>query len=489
MTVDANNSPYVLPPGSYGVVTVTSGRRLDLLPEGAYVFCSLRLRADAVLGVHGSNRIYVSGYVSTGVRASIVGEGACSALWIARGDRLSPAPQSAAFDFGGGGPQNRSLIQGRFFTPAKIAMAQHNDYVGDFWAGELSAPAADRITRTLSACRASYCGDGTLDPGESCDDGNNLDGDCCSAFCTVRDPGSACDDGLFCTGRDYCDSSGQCRGSGDPCPGPDGDGDCSESCNEASDSCTMADASGSPCDDGDMCTAGGSCHAGLCRGEEPLDCSDGDLCTYDYCDPGSGRCNNYYAPDPHCRFAGSSFTRLAIGFADQGRAKASSFMSRRRLAKGLEATSYGELGDPTQGDEYALCVYDSFRQDPELVYRLDLSAQSIGDLSAWRRRETRSKLVYRLKLPEGSSQGVSKAKLALDKDYALSLSIKAGANPGCGPACRAKFKAPLPSSSERIFAMDPSVVFQWTASTGACWSSEYLSAKANDDSESRASTR
>lgn len=29
------------------------------------------------------------------------------------------------------------------------------------------------------------CGNGVLDPGESCDDGNTLDGDCCSAACTV----------------------------------------------------------------------------------------------------------------------------------------------------------------------------------------------------------------------------------------------------------------------------------------------------------------
>jgi cysteine-rich repeat protein len=29
----------------------------------------------------------------------------------------------------------------------------------------------------------AFCGNGTLDPGEACDDGNNEDGDCCSARC------------------------------------------------------------------------------------------------------------------------------------------------------------------------------------------------------------------------------------------------------------------------------------------------------------------
>ena len=51
------------------------------------------------------------------------------------------------------------------------------------------------------ACRP--CGDGILDPGEMCDDGNNEDGDGCSAMCTLEpfcgdgnlDPGEACDDG------------------------------------------------------------------------------------------------------------------------------------------------------------------------------------------------------------------------------------------------------------------------------------------------------
>jgi uncharacterized repeat protein (TIGR01451 family) len=51
-------------------------------------------------------------------------------------------------------------------------------------------------------CKIEYCGDGNLDPGEECDDGNNVDGDGCSADCTleycgdgVLNPGEECDDG------------------------------------------------------------------------------------------------------------------------------------------------------------------------------------------------------------------------------------------------------------------------------------------------------
>src|SRR5262245_20175745 len=137
------------------------------------------------------------------------------------------------------------------------------------------------------------CGDGVTDPGEQCDDGNSINGDCCSATCQFEASGGACqsdgnvcttdvcngagtcthlnntvscDDGLFCNGVDTC-SGGSCVHSGDPCPGPDGDANCAESCNETSDSCTAADPSGSACaDDGnpcttDTCSAGGCVHA------------------------------------------------------------------------------------------------------------------------------------------------------------------------------------------------------------------------------------
>ena len=62
-------------------------------------------------------------------------------------------------------------------------------------------------------CRAP-CGDGVLDPGEVCDDGNHVDGDGCSADCGslercgngTLDPGEACDDGNLVTG-DGCSAA------------------------------------------------------------------------------------------------------------------------------------------------------------------------------------------------------------------------------------------------------------------------------------------
>jgi|GEM_PF-5719499 len=54
------------------------------------------------------------------------------------------------------------------------------------------------------------CGDGNLDLGEECDDGNNLDGDGCSATCTIQ---PFCGDGAVDPGEE-CDDGNQVDGDG-----------------------------------------------------------------------------------------------------------------------------------------------------------------------------------------------------------------------------------------------------------------------------------
>jgi cysteine-rich repeat protein len=66
---------------------------------------------------------------------------------------------------------------------------------------------------SLGIVTAAVCGDGVVDPGEQCDDGNAVDGDGCDSNCTptacgngVVSPGEDCDDGTTIDG-DGCSST------------------------------------------------------------------------------------------------------------------------------------------------------------------------------------------------------------------------------------------------------------------------------------------
>ena len=54
------------------------------------------------------------------------------------------------------------------------------------------------------------CGDGVIDAGEQCDDGNTDAADCCSPLCAVDPDGTACSDGDVCNGAEAC-RAGRCE--------------------------------------------------------------------------------------------------------------------------------------------------------------------------------------------------------------------------------------------------------------------------------------
>ena len=281
VTVDSSNSPLTLAPGRYRDVTVTSDQTLRLVAGGRYELCSLRVRSGATVEAHTGNMVLVRDYLVTAARARLSGDGACGAQWIVLATPPSFSPTGAAIEFDQGGPSGRARIEGQFFTTGRIVMAQHNDYVGRFWGDRIDGRVADSITRTLADCRAPQCGDGVLDAGESCDDGNNRNGDCCTAFCEMLAVGSACEDGLFCTVDDTCDADARCIGSGDPCERPDGDANCSESCNEETDACDARDPDASACDDGVYCNGTDLCASGACAWHSGSPCpapGDDDDC-------------------------------------------------------------------------------------------------------------------------------------------------------------------------------------------------------------------
>jgi len=85
---------------------------------------------------------------------------------------------------------------------------------------------------TCDECSCSYevlpyCGNGNLDSGEECDDGNNINGDGCSAICETEIPQSICGNGIIeC--NEECDDGND---NGIKCDNSNSDCDyCSSSC-------------------------------------------------------------------------------------------------------------------------------------------------------------------------------------------------------------------------------------------------------------------
>src|SRR5439155_21840626 len=53
--------------------------------------------------------------------------------------------------------------------------------------------------------KVSVCGNGMVEPGEQCDDGNTVDGDCCSSTCQFEPAGAPCGSPTACLTATMCD--------------------------------------------------------------------------------------------------------------------------------------------------------------------------------------------------------------------------------------------------------------------------------------------
>ena len=113
-----------------------------------------------------------------------------------------------------------------------------------------------------------FCGDGNLDLGEECDDGNTVDGDQCSSTCSIE---SFCGDGNLDL-TEGCDDGNNINGDG-----------CSASCtNESYCGDSVLDI-GEQCDDGNN-IAGDGCSS-ICTQEAY--CGDGNVDAGEQCDDGN----------------------------------------------------------------------------------------------------------------------------------------------------------------------------------------------------------
>lgn len=153
--------------------------------------------------------------------------------------------------------------------------------------------AAFALSITATSALAQVCGNSILESGEDCDDGNIVDGDCCSSSCSFEV--GSCDDGNACTVGDTCDGAG-------------------------------------------TCVAG-----------SPPDCDDGNFCTRDSCDSTIG-CVNASAARRVCRTASRSSLVARDRTPDERDALT------WRWTRG-ESTTAGDFADPTATANYGICVY------------------------------------------------------------------------------------------------------------------------------------
>lgn len=147
------------------------------------------------------------------------------------------------------------------------------------------------------SCIAVACGNGTVDPGETCDDGNTVGGDGCPADCTLP----VCGDGLV-EEAETCDD-GNTTG-GDACPADctlpicgDGVTEAPETCDDGNtvdgDACP-ADCTLAVCGDGKLespetCEPPNTptCDAQCQTAEAPPVCGDGEVTGNEQCEPPS----------------------------------------------------------------------------------------------------------------------------------------------------------------------------------------------------------
>ena len=149
------------------------------------------------------------------------------------------------------------------------------------------------VDQAVAAFRIRGCGDGVLDAGEECDDGNLTDGDCCSSTCRFepastlcRPAAGPCDVADFCTG-----TSGTCPDQFEPptfeCRGALGPCDVAEFCTGTDSAC--------PADAFKPATAVCRPAAGLCDAAETCT-GTGPSCpadrkSTDICRPAAGGCD------------------------------------------------------------------------------------------------------------------------------------------------------------------------------------------------------
>lgn len=138
--------------------------------------------------------------------------------------------------------------------------------------------------------------------------------------------------------------------------------------------CTDPGNEGLACDDGNSCTTGDACAAGVCGGTVAADgtaCDDGRLCTpADTC--AAGVCVGSALPATTCTRPAFIAGRGSLVLEDQPPPHTGDRLSWRWL--GGATTSKADFGSPTTTTDFALCLYDERGAGPELILERHIPA-------------------------------------------------------------------------------------------------------------------
>ena len=200
----------------------------------------------------------------------------CSPQWNAGGTSIDAATSSVLFTAATAGDVQwdvkADLATGGTRWLVKKSVETDNGRVS-FHSREGAAKiGTPTLSPRLVVVQEPYCGDGHVDPGEDCEDGNRVNGDCCSWDCKFEPATTVCR-----ASQGVCDVAETCTGSSSTCP--------SDAVASAGIQCR---ASVGECDPAEACTgASASCPSDV-RSAAGTSCtSDGNPCTADECD-GSG---------------------------------------------------------------------------------------------------------------------------------------------------------------------------------------------------------
>jgi uncharacterized delta-60 repeat protein len=310
------------------------------------------------------------------------------------------------------------------------------------------------------------CGDGDVDPPETCDDGNPTNGDGCDNNCTltacgnhITTAGEACDDGNGVNG-DGCRTNCTLELCGDgivdspaePCD--DGNGVNGDGCDN---NCTPTGCGNDIVTAGEDCEVGVSgpacCTASCTFKSAGTSCavSGGSVCGVPECD-GAGTCEDVLKPSPVCVAAPVKQSRITLSKLDD--------VAKRSLNWGWKKgpIALADLDDPV-ATPYALCVYDHSGGTPALAARVD-----IGDPSCVGCWKTGTK-GYDFK--ENAGAGGSTHVVLHTSNGVGSLKVKA----------TRQFLTP---SGVSPLSADPKVTVQLRNAAGACWGADFSTSMKND---------